>query len=144
MFDKTNNPDVLFNVDPSPALAIVKEFFKPTTILGKELVLYKALTSKKLKNEGKINYLVDSVLRERKKLNYSEMRRAKYNLVKKITEKYELKDFLEQEFQIIKILLLFINYSKFNKTPTPKKQKYDLSLWKILKKKIFLNLINNL
>ena len=85
--------DVLSNVDPSPALAIVKEFFKPTTILGKELVLYKALTSKKLKNEGKINYLVDSVLRERKKLNYSEMRRAKYNLVKKITEKYELKDF---------------------------------------------------
>ena len=51
--------DVLSNVDPSPALAIVKEFFKPTTILGKELVLYKALTSKKLKNEGKINYLVD-------------------------------------------------------------------------------------
>ena len=85
--------DVLSNVEPSPALAIVKEFFKPTTILGKELVLYKALTSKKLKNEGKINYLVDSVLRERKKLNYSEMRRAKYNLVKKITEKYELKDF---------------------------------------------------
>jgi len=85
--------DVLSNIDPSPALAIVKEFFKPTTILGKELVLYKALTSKKLKNEGKINYLVDSVLRERKKLNYSEMRRAKYNLVKKITEKYELKDF---------------------------------------------------
>ena len=65
------------------------------------------------------------------------MRRAKYNLVKKITEKYELKDFLEQEFQIIKILLLFINYSKFNKTPIlSKKQKYDLSLWKILKKKI--------
>jgi len=85
--------DVLSNVDPSPALAIVKEFFKPTTILGKELVLYKALTSKKLKNEGKINYLVDSVLRERKKLKYNEMRRAKYNLVKKITEKYELKDF---------------------------------------------------
>jgi len=85
--------DVLSNVEPSPALAIVKEFFKPTTILGKELVLYKALTSKKLKNEGKINYLVDSVLRERKKLKYNEMRRAKYNLVKKITEKYELKDF---------------------------------------------------
>ena len=85
--------DVLSNIDPSPALGIVKEFFKPTTILGKELVLYKALTSKKLKNEGKINYLVDSVLRERNKLNYNEMRRAKYNLVKKITEKYELKDF---------------------------------------------------
>jgi len=85
--------DVLSNVEPSPALGIVKEFFKPTTILGKELVLYKALTSKKLKNEGKINYLLDSVLRERKKLNYNEMRRAKYNLVKKITEKYDLKDF---------------------------------------------------
>jgi len=86
--------DVLSNVEPSPALAIVKEFFKPTTILGKELVLYKALTSKKLKNENKINYLVDSVLRERVKLNFSELRRAKYNLIKKITEKYELKDFL--------------------------------------------------
>ena len=85
--------DVLSNVEPSPALAIVKEFFKPTTILGKELVLYKALTSKKLKNENKINYLVDSVLRERTKLNYSELRRGKYNLIKKITEHYELKDF---------------------------------------------------
>ena len=85
--------DVLSNVEPSPALDIVKEFFRPTTILGKELVLYKALTSKKLKNEGKINYLVDSVLRERAKLNYSDMRRARYNLVKKITESYELKDF---------------------------------------------------
>ena len=128
--------DVLSNVDPSPALAIVKEFFKPTTILGKELVLYKALTSKKLKNEGKINYLVDSVLRERKKLNYSEMRRAKYNLVKKITEKYELKDFFRTRI---------INYSKYKLTPTlSKKQKYDLSLWKVLKKKMFLNLINNL
>jgi hypothetical protein len=85
--------DVLSNVEPSPALAIVKEFFKPTTILGKELVLYKALTSKKLKNENKINYLVDSVLRERTKLNYSDLRRGKYNLIKKITEHYELKDF---------------------------------------------------
>ena len=85
--------DVLSNVEPSPALAIVKEFFKPTTILGKELVLYKALTSNKLKNENKINYLVDSVLRERTKLNYSELRRGKYNLIKKITEHYELKDF---------------------------------------------------
>jgi len=85
--------DVLTNVDPSPALAIVKEFFKPTCILGKELVLYKALTTKKLKNEGKINYLVDSVLRERNKLNHSDMRRAKYNLIKKIQESYESKDF---------------------------------------------------
>ena len=80
--------DVLSNVEPSPALEIVKEFFKPTTILGKELVLYKALTSKKLKTENKINYLLDSVLRERSKLNHTELRRAKYNLVKRIQPDY--------------------------------------------------------
>jgi hypothetical protein len=74
--------DVLSNIDPSPALAIVKEFFKPTTILGKELVLYKALTSKKLKNEGKINYLVDSVLRERKQLKL--LKKKKKHLRKKM------------------------------------------------------------
>ena len=85
--------DVLSNIEPSPALKIVKEFFKPTTILGKELLLYKALTTKKLKTETKINYLLDSVLRERAKLNFSELRRAKYNLVKTIVEKYDLKDF---------------------------------------------------
>ena len=51
--------DVLSNIEPSPALKIVKEFFKPTTILGKELLLYKALTTKKLKTETKINYLLD-------------------------------------------------------------------------------------
>lgn len=85
--------DVLSNIEPSPAVKIVTEFFKPTTILGKELVLYKALTSKKLKTENKINYLLDSVLRERSKLNHTELRRAKYNLVKRIMEKYELKDF---------------------------------------------------
>ena len=85
--------DVLSNIEPSPALHIVKEFFKPTTILGKELLLYKALTTKKLKTETKINYLLDSVLRERAKLNFSELRRAKYNLVKTIVEKYDLKDF---------------------------------------------------
>jgi hypothetical protein len=85
--------DVLSNVDPSPALVIVKEFFKPTTILGKELLLYKALTTRKIKNEGKVTYLLDSVLRERVKLNSSELRRTKYNLIKTITEKYDLQDF---------------------------------------------------
>ena len=43
--------DVLSNIEPSPAVKIVTEFFKPTTIMGKELVLYKALTSKKLKTD---------------------------------------------------------------------------------------------
>lgn len=55
--------------------------------------MYRVLTTENYKSESKANHLVDAVMSARQKLNNSQLKREKYNLIKKIKENYNVNDF---------------------------------------------------
>ena len=85
--------DVLNNNKKAQAAKILKEFFNKKTQLGKEYELYKVLTTENYKSENKANHLVDAVISTRQKLNNSQLKREKYNLIKEIKRNYNVNDF---------------------------------------------------
>jgi len=87
--------DVISGKDPSPALRILKEYFKPTTQLAKELVLYQTLLKERYKNKEKAEALVNTVIDLRKRVNSNLLAKEKYSIVREIKNNYDLKAFFE-------------------------------------------------
>ena len=85
--------DVLNNNQKAAAATILKEFFNKKTQLGKEYELYRVLTTENYTSEIKANHLVDAVVKARQKLNNSQLKREKYNLIKEIKKNYDVNDF---------------------------------------------------
>jgi len=85
--------DVLNNDKSASAAKILKEFFNKKTQLGKEYELYRVLTVENYTSEIKANHLVDAVVKARQKLNNSQLKREKYNLIKEIKRNYDINDF---------------------------------------------------
>ena len=85
--------DVLNNDKKGSAANILKEFFNNKTQLGKEYELYRVLTVENYTSEIKANHLVDAVVKARQKLNGSQLKREKYNLIKEIKKTYDINDF---------------------------------------------------
>lgn len=95
--------DTVSGVEESPAIKIVKEFFKGNTILAKELTLYQTLVSESYKDVDKANYLIDAVITARKSLNLKKLKDEKYNLVKEIGRHYNAKDFFKTTINDYKV-----------------------------------------
>ena len=106
--------DVLNNIDNSPALKIIKEHFSKNCALKKELGLYNALLNENFKKEEKASYLVDVVLKERKKINTSALRNQKYNLIKEIKKHYSLQDFFKTKISDYKNLAAVSNLFEYS------------------------------
>ena len=87
--------DTLSNNQKSPAIDIVKEYFKKGSILSKELDLYKALQQQKYTSDSKAEKFIDIVISEYKKISRSKSKREKYNLVREIKKHYNLDDFFK-------------------------------------------------
>lgn len=87
--------DTMKGVENSPALSIIKEYFKADSILAKELMLYQTLVNEKLNNTEKANYLLNTVIKLRNKLNTESLRDQKYKLIREVKKHYELKDFFK-------------------------------------------------
>ena len=81
----------------SPAIDIIREFFKKNTTLKKELGLYQTLLSEKFNTENKAERFIDAVLKERKKLSGNILRKQKYNLIKEIKKNYNVEDFFKTQ-----------------------------------------------
>jgi len=95
--------DTLNGRENSPAIHIIREYLRPSTELGKELVLYRSLMETINISEPKALKLVDIVLEQRRKLNTKRLNEQKYNLVKAIKEKYPLKEFLSSKIPQYKV-----------------------------------------
>ena len=95
--------DVLNKDDKSKAISIVKSRFNETTELGKELALYNIVINKKFNNDAKADYFINEVIKERKKLNNSVLKREKYNLIKEIQSNYNLQKFTSSKVPNYKI-----------------------------------------
>lgn len=95
--------DTMKGVEKSPALTIIREFFKADSVLAKELVLYQTLINERLANESKANYLIDNVLKIRNKINAKRLGEAKYKLISEIKKHYNVQDFFKTNLNEYKI-----------------------------------------
>jgi hypothetical protein len=83
---------------------IVREFFAPATELNKELRLYDLLLKEKYNSETKADRLVETVCEAHTKLNYIKLSKEKYSLIKEISNKFELEQFLSSPITNYKVL----------------------------------------
>jgi hypothetical protein len=83
---------------------ILKEFFSPNTELNKELRLYDILLKEKYSSETKADRLVETVCDAHNKLNHVTLSKEKFNLIKEISEKFEIEQFLASPISNYKTL----------------------------------------
>ena len=86
------------------AKKIVKEFFSPGTELNKELRLYELLLKEKYNSESRAEKFVDTVTDAHSKLNETKLTKEKYNLIKEISEKFDIEQFLSSPITNYKVL----------------------------------------
>jgi hypothetical protein len=87
------------------ATTILSEFFKKNSELSKEYYLYNTLLQTKYEgNQDKAVHLIETVISQRKSLNNNELRKQKYNLVKKINECYKINEFVKAKINNYKEL----------------------------------------
>lgn len=87
--------DTMRGVDSSPALSLIREYFKANSTLAKELTLYQTLVNERFNSNEKANYLVATVIKLRNKLDSVQLRKEKYALISEIKKHYELGDFFK-------------------------------------------------
>ena len=95
--------DVMNDTKKSPAVKILKQFFKENSELGKEYQLYKILTEKKYKTRSDAEILIEAVIKNRRKLSNRTLKSEKYNLIKSIKENYEVKSFFNTRINDYKL-----------------------------------------
>jgi hypothetical protein len=83
---------------------IVKEFFAPNTELNKELRLYDILLKEKYSSETKADRLVETVCDAHAKLNQSTLSKEKFNLIKEVSAKFDIEQFLSSPITNYKVL----------------------------------------
>ena len=114
--------DVLNDKDKTPAIGIIREHFKSGSQLKRELNLYRGLFEEKFSSEAKASKFLDLILKERKNLNSSNLRREKYNLIKAIQEDYEINDFFKTRINEYKIYAsIYRLFNSDSEKVTPKK-----------------------
>ena len=100
------------------ALSILKKYFNSNSELLKEYKIYNALSTKKYKDENKATILVDTLIEAHSKLNKSQLRREKYNLIKELKSTYDLNDFFKAKITNYKTMASIYNLTE-NKDATP-------------------------
>ena len=87
----------------SKALKILKKHYNAKSELTKELKLYRTLSEEKFTNETKAEKFVDAVLKARKNINESQLRRDKYNLIKDLKSNYIVEEFFKTRVKNYKL-----------------------------------------
>ena len=83
---------------------ILKEFFSPNKELNKELRLYDILLKEKYSSETKADRLVETVCDAHAKLNQASLSKEKFNLIKEISAKFDIEQFLSSPISNYKVL----------------------------------------
>lgn len=99
--------DTLNNQD-SPAVDIIKKYFIKTE-LGKEYKIYESLIKSPKLSEGKATILLDTLLESSKKLNKKILKSLKYNIIKEISEHYNINEFFTYKVKPYKELASIYN-----------------------------------
>jgi uncharacterized protein YajQ (UPF0234 family) len=83
----------------SPAVQILKKYYSEKSALGKEYKLYEFVGKHKNLPFNKANTILNTILETSKKLNQSQLKTQKYQLIKELKESYNLEDFFSIKVQ---------------------------------------------
>ena len=100
------------------ALSIIKKYFSGDSTLLKEYKIYHTFIGKKFKEESNATMLIDTLIEAHRKLNKSQLRREKYNLIKEIKDTYDVNDFFKAKISNYKIMASIFNLLE-NKNASP-------------------------
>ena len=95
--------DTIKGIDKSPALKLIREYFKSNSIVAKELVLYQTLVNERFSNPEKAAYLVNTVVKLRNRLDAKTLKDTKYSLIREIKNHYDLGDFFKTNLSEYKL-----------------------------------------
>ena len=100
------------------ALSFLKKHFNKKTELLKEYKIYHTLATQKYGKDAQATMLIDTLLEAHGKLNKSQLRREKYNLIKEIKDTYNVNNFFKAKITDYKIMASIFNLLE-NKEATP-------------------------
>lgn len=95
--------DTMRGVEKSPALNLIKEFFKANSLLAKELVLYQTLVNENFANKTKAEQLLKTITQLRRKLNKESLKKQKYELIREIKKNYDIHSFFNTKINDYKL-----------------------------------------
>ena len=104
------------------ATQIIKRHFKKGSQLATELKLYQALTKENFDSKYKAQEFLNIVLKERAKLNETNLKREKYNLIKSIKDSYVIEDFFK--YRVSNYKELASAYKLFENTESNSPKEY--------------------
>ena len=100
------------------SLSFLKKHFNSKTELLKEYKIYHTLATKKYNKEIQATMLINTLVEAHGKLNKSQLRREKYNLIKEIRETYNVNDFFKAKITNYKVMASIFKLIE-NKEATP-------------------------
>jgi len=100
------------------SLYFLKKHFNSKTELLKEYKIYHTLATQKYDKDSKATMLIETLVEAHGKLNKSQLRREKYNLIKEIKESYSVNDFFKAKITDYKIMASIYNLLE-NRKATP-------------------------
>jgi|TARA_R100000081_G_C4807603_1_gene168678 hypothetical protein len=111
--------DTMNNKD-SKALRVLKKHYKANSALSEELKLYRTLAEEKFETTLKSEKFVDAVLRARKNISESQLRRDKYNLIKDLKSNYNVDEFFKSKVKNYKLHASTYKLFEFAEADDPK------------------------
>jgi hypothetical protein len=93
----------------SNSLTFLKKHFNSKTELLKEYKIYHTLATKKYNKDSQATMLINTLLEAHGKLNKSQLRREKYNLIKEIKDTYNVNDFFKAKITDYKVMASIFN-----------------------------------
>jgi len=100
------------------SLSFLKKHFNKKTELLKEYKIYHTLATQKYNKDSQATMLIETLMDVHEKLNKSQLRREKYNLIKEIKDTYNVNDFFKAKITDYKVMASIFNLLE-NKKATP-------------------------
>jgi hypothetical protein len=104
--------------NPPKSLSFLKKHFNSKTELLKEYKIYHTLATQKYNKDSQASMLIDTLIEAHGKLNKSQLRREKYNLIKEIKDTYNVNDFFKAQITDYKVMASIFNLLE-NTNATP-------------------------
>ena len=109
--------DTISNSTPK-ALSIIKKYFSGNSTLLQEYKIYHTFINKKFKKESNATLLINTLIEAHNKLNNSQLKKEKYNLIKEIKDTYDINNFFKAKISNYKIMASIFNLLE-NKDSSP-------------------------
>ena len=100
------------------SLSFLKKHFNSKTELLKEYKIYHTLATKKYSKDSQATMLIEELIKAHERLNKSQLRREKYNLIKEIKDTYNVNNFFKAKITDYKVMASIFNLLE-NRKATP-------------------------